>query len=417
MTIATGYARILARRHMGGICFLKVRFQENDTQCILTKKSLGNYKEIVGLPLGSIISIEGMHTTSGTGTPSIEVNSAKVVSICRIELPDKHNGVTSRTEYDNRVLGFIGNPDSFNLFRRIAGMNLRVRTVLQSNGYLEFDTGVLQNRFDSGLASSFSTRCNANGKEYHLAITSEVKLKKFIAGGFERVYEITHSFRNEGVNATHYPEFGILEAYRIGNSLDDSLAIIAEILHELAEVNMTNGNANIFGDGFSTTPKKIAFDNALAASCDRDRCSIDDLPRMFPDLFSENMPEFTRIYKALTKIIAPRFNKPTFIMNMPVGFNPFCKITDGQTAQSVLVAKGMHIATISVDENDPDIMQHRLQRQHDETGVPINTGYLNLLRLGMPPISGFGLGMTRLAMLMLPREKQNVRDVIPFPFI
>lgn len=417
MTIAIGYARILTKRHMGGICFLKVRFQENDTQCILTKKSLGNYKEIVGLPLGSIISIEGVHTTSGTGTPSIAVYSAKVVSICRVELPDKHNGVTSRTEYDNRVIGFIGNPDSFNLFRRIAGMNRRVRTVLQSNGYLEFDTGILQNRFDSGLAGSFSTRCNANGKEYHLAMTSEVKLKKLIAGGFERVYEITHSFRNEGVNATHYPEFGILEAYKVGDSLDDSLAIITEILCELVKANKTSGNVDIFGDGFSATPKKIAFDSALAASCNRDHCSINDLSRMFPDLFSENMPEFTYIYKALTKIIAPRFDEPTFITNMPTGFNPFCKIADGQTAQSVLVAKGMHIATISVDENDPDIIQRRLQRQHVETEVPINTGYLDLLRLGIPPISGFGLGMTRLAMLMLPREKQNVRDVIPFPFI
>ncbi|MFZ1654606.1 MAG: amino acid--tRNA ligase-related protein [Candidatus Moraniibacteriota bacterium] len=412
----TGYARILAKRNMGGICFLKVRFQEQDTQFILTKKIIGNYREIANLPAGSIISIEGTRTTSGTGTPSIAVYSAKIVSICRIELPDKYNGVNSRTEYDNRVIGLIGNQDSFGLFKVIADMNRRVRTVLQNNGYLEFDTGVLQDSFDAGLANSFSTKCNANGREYHLSMTSEIKLKKLIAGGFERVYEMTHSFRNEGINATHYPEFGILEAYRVSDSLDDSLDVITEILNELAAASRSSVGVEPLGDAFSASPKRTTFNEALASAFGRECCSIEELISLRPDLFSKDMPGFTSIYKALTKIIAPRFDNPTFIMDMPTGFNPFCRVMDDRANQAVLVAKGMHIATMSVDENDEGAMRQRLQEQHEESEVPINTGYLDLLRIGIPPISGFGLGVTRLAMLLLPRGKQNVRDVIPFPF-
>ncbi|MFZ2299601.1 MAG: amino acid--tRNA ligase-related protein, partial [Candidatus Moraniibacteriota bacterium] len=339
---------------MGGICFLKVRFQEQNTQCILTKMALKNYKEIAGLPSGSIISIEGEFTTSNTGTPSVEVHTAKVVSECRIKLPDKHKGITSHTEYANRALGLIANPDSFGLFRAIADMNHRVRLILQKNRYLEFSTGILQNSFDAGLANSFSTKCNANGREYHLSLTSEIKLKKLIAGGFERVYEITQSFRNEGINSTHYPEFGILEAYKAGDSLKDSFAIIEEILGELVQVSKFSTGVDTLNDSFLTAPRQITFAEALATSCNRDNCSLDDLSQIYPDLFSNNMPEFTRIYKALTRVVAPRFDNPTFIMEMPAGFNPFCKISDGRTIQSVLIAKGMHIATISVDENDMD---------------------------------------------------------------
>lgn len=412
----TGFGRILAKRNMGGICFLKVRFQEEDTQFILTKKDLGNYKEITALPSGSIISIEGTPILSKTGTPSITVFSAKSVSPCRIELPDKYNGVTSRTEYDNRVIGLIGNPDSFGLFKAIAELNRRVREVLVRNGYLEFDTGVLQSNFDAGLANSFSTYCNANSREYHLSLTSEMKLKKLIAGGFERVYEITHSFRNEGVNATHYPEFGILECYKASESLEDSLALIKEILNELAQVSRRGIGIEVLGEEFTSPPKQISFHEALALACNRE-VSVSDLVWVRPDLFSKDMPEFTRIYKALTRIIAPQFDSPVFIVDMPEGFNPFCKITNDKALQAVLVAKGMHVGTISVDENNAAVVSQRLQKQNKESGIPINTGYLKLLDLGVPPISGIGLGMTRLAMLFLPREKQNVRDVIPFPFI
>jgi lysyl-tRNA synthetase class 2 len=411
-----GYARILAKRNMGGICFLKVRFQEHDTQCILTKKTLENYREISSLPTGSIISIEGTHTTSNTGTPSIAVHSAKIISVCSIELPDRFNGVGNRTEYSNRVMGLIANPGSFNLFNAIASLNRDVRTVLQENKYLEFDTGILQDNFDAGLANSFSTKCNANGREYHLSMTSEVKLKKLIAGGFERVYEMTHSFRNEGINTTHYPEFGILEAYKASDSIDDSLNIIAEILNKLARISAGSSDIEPLDEEFFVLPKRIAFDEALTTALGGRCCSVEELADFRPDLFSRDMPKFTRIYKALTKLVAPQFKGPTFIMDMPIGFNPFCKIIEGHASQAVLVAKGMHIATISVDENNKDVVQQRLQEQNEESGIPINIGYLELLSVGIPPISGFGIGTTRLAMLLLPQEKQNVRDVIPFPF-
>lgn len=412
----TGYARILTKRNMGGICFLKVRFQENDIQFILTKKKLKNYKEVASLPVGSILFIEGTPTTSDKGTPSIALCSAEVVSICRAKLPDKYNGVNSRTECDNRVIGLIGNSNSFGIFKVIADINRRIRMILQDNGYLEFDTGVLQDSFDAGLANSFLTRCNANGREYYLSMTSEIKLKKLIAGGFERVYEMTHSFRNEGINATHYPEFGILEAYRASDSLNDSLGVVAEIIKSLAEASRDGVGVASLGDEFSAPPQRTTFNEALASALGREHCLVEELADLYPNLFSREMPRFTSIYKALTKIVAPRFDNPTFIMDMPAGFNPFCRIINDHAIQAVLVAKGMHIATISVDENDKDIMQQRLREQHERSGVSVNTGYLDLLNVGLPPISGFGLGMTRLAMLLLPREKRNVRNIILFPF-
>jgi len=244
-----------------------------------------------------------------------------------------------------------------------------------------------------------------------------MKLKKLISGGFEKVYEITQSFRNEGVNLTHYPEFSILEAYRTGDTLKTSFIVIEEILSELAKISKTGTGIDVLGDSFFASPKEITFTEALIVSCNHGNCSLNDLSQIYPNLFSANMPEFTKIYKVLTKIIAPHFDDPTFITDIPAGFNPFCKITDGCAMQAVLVAKGMHIATISVDENNLDTVRDRLSEQHEETEITMNTGYLELLALGMPPVSGFGLGMTRLSMLLLPREKQIVRDVILFPFI
>ena len=183
-----------------------------------------------------------------------------------------------------------------------------------------------------------------------------------------------------------------------------------------SQVSRRGIGTEVLGEEFSSPPKQISFPEALALACNRE-VSVSDLVWVRPDLFSKDMPEFTRIYKALTKIVAPQFDSPVFIVDMPDGLNPFCKITNDKALQAVLVAKGMHIGTISVDENNVEIVSQRLQKQKEESGIPINTGYLELLNFGMPPISGIGLGMTRLAMLLLPREKQNVRDVIPFPFI
>lgn len=412
-----GYARILVKRKMGGVCFMKVRFHEADIQCVLHRNTVENYSEIVRLPTGSIIFITGEFGTSDSGTQSIIAATAITVSVCRDTLPDKHLGVTDYTGYRNRVKGLVANQNSFGLFKAIALTNHEVRSVLSDHGYLEFDTGILQSSFEAGLANSFSTICNADGKTYHLSLTSEMKLKRLIAGGFDRVYEITHSFRNEGVNTTHYPEFGILEAYQAGYSMVEAFEIISEILGKLATVSKNGKGTAILGDEFTTHPPLIEFNEALAQATNGHCSCSKDLVQAYPDTFSYDMPEFTLLYKAITRIVAPRFSSPVFLTNIPEGFNPFCQMESGATKQAVLVAKGMHIATISVDENNPEVVQTRMQKQHHEAGVPLNKAYLELLDFGIPPISGFGLGMTRLSMLLVDKAKPNVRDVVPFPFI
>lgn len=412
-----GYARILTKRKMGGICFIGARYQKQNIQLILNKKILENYNDIIGLTAGSIIYIDGFFTKSDTGTPSISTNIVEVVSPCQLPLPDKHKGLTSRSEYTNRSLGLISDINSFNLFTAIAEMNRRVRNIMEKDGYLEFNTGILQANFDSGLADSFTTKCNANGRIYHLSMTSEIKLKKLIAGGFDKVYEITQSFRNEGVNTTHYPEFGILEAYRTGDDLESCILTISMILKELALISRSITNVDALSDDFLMNPKKIPFVEALSTCGGHADCTLENLSEKFSDIFSNDMPLFTRIYKSLIKIIAPSLQAPTLIIDMPKGFNPFCRVINECSQQAVLIAKGMHIGTLSVDDNNIQTVREELQKQHKETGISINESYLELLALGIPPISGFGLGMTRLAMLLLPEDRINVRDVIPFPFI
>jgi lysyl-tRNA synthetase class 2 len=331
-------------------------------------------------------------------------------------MPDKSHGMTDMLRGKNRALDLISNDNSYQFFSLLSEAIRTIRNLLSQAGFNEFPTGLLQSNFGGGLASAFVTKCNANGRQYALSLTSELKLKKLIAGGFNRVYEITQSFRNEGIDGEHFPEFTALEAYLVGDSLDQLYQFLEEIFRKLLATD-TSGTLRNVVDSDNVQLNHLTFVEAMDIACSVRNPTLSSLVSSNSELFDEEMHGFTWVYKCITKIIAPHFIVPTLISEVPHEFNPFCKIVENSTQQSVLVAGGLHIATLSVDEHDLEKVLPQLTNQAEETGISINQELLELYKIGLPPITGIGVGINRLAMLFLPLEKRRIRNSILFPFV
>jgi len=425
-TLFAGKARLLSRRHIGKICFCGARFREDQIQ-IMFNDQLSNYQALVSLPLGSVVEVSGHKITTRTGMPTLQATSALPVFIYTGNMPDKFHGLGSTMRYRNRAEYIMTDEDVF-LFVKKMSATLRVmRHVLQEHGFREFSTGILQERFEAGQANSFSTHCRANGKTLHLNLTNELKLKRLIVGGMERVFEIGQSFRNEGIDPIHSPEFTMLEAYAAEANCHEMENLLEELVCEVIRVcegaevttkyTCTDGTHNVsYQIPFTRLPFQRAFERWVGEwkSCDREA-----LTALYPGSFHNQMTRFTWLMKVIERFIVPNIVTPTFLTELPLEMSPFVRShSDGLTSErSFFVSQGCFLADIYTDENDHKKVANALAKQAAETGNMFNEDYLRVLKLGMPPTAGIGLGVNRLLMLLLGDLPRNIKETILFPIL
>lgn len=422
----SGSARILAKRNMGKIAFWTARFLEGNVQLILQQKTLENFREALKIPIGSIIEFEGKKTITKKQVHSIEVERLSPGYIrCGAALPEKYHGLSDGNRYRNRVLDLISNVDAFEFFKRVSKAIETVRVTLYENGYREFNTGVLQEVFEGGQASSFSTVCKANGKTLHLSLTSELKLKRLLVSGFEKVFEISQSFRNEGLDAIHSPEFTLLEYYACESdylAMMDLLelitrAVIKECLGK-EEVEHFAGITNPDRIDYASRFERVTFQAAFEKNVgDYGKCSLEYMQKAYPDMFYGSMSTFTWLMKVIEKFLVPQIMQPTFLTGLPGSMSPFAKTADDgvTTERAFFISQGTFIADIYTDENDYQTLRAALEEQAEITGQPANQEYLDVVALGMPKTAGVGMGMNRLYMLMLGDMLKNIKETMLYP--
>jgi len=286
---------------------------------------------------------------------------------------------------------------------------------------------VLQKFFEAGLAQPFITKCNANDTEYHLTLTSEVKLKKLLIAGYDRVFEILQSFRNEGISPMHSPEFSLLEIYGAGSDHAEMMTLLEEMIRSAVITDFPDllspvdreEEGRIVMD-FNAPYKRITFYEACAELLDipESECDLPHLIEKFPDSFTEGMHRFTWVFKLINKYLGKYLTNPTFITRIPSGISPFVRTNkedDRVSDRAVLVMNGMDIADVYCDENDKSLVKQAMIRQSEFTGRTHNRDYLELLDYGLPRTASVGLGLNRLFLAFRKNLPGNIKETMLYP--
>jgi lysyl-tRNA synthetase class 2 len=410
-SVTSGFARVHAMRDMGKIVFADCVLNQEKIQLVIEARMLSGNQDAIKLSRGDLVEIEG--TIGATKTNERSVFVSRIKNIIKnqsglVALPLDNQPL----RFSNRHADLALNLPSFSFWKRSSRMLTFMREHLAMNDFMEFNTGVLQEQWDGGLANAFTTNCRANNKPYFLSLTSELKLKRLIAGGFPKVYEIAQSFRNEGMSRDHMPEFSLLEVYGVGSDTDDITKLL-EGLVSTVRCHLLSDSPHI-----ADTFPRLEFSALWEQYVGEVALSLDALCRKFPEQFKPKMPEFTWIYKFLNKFVFPAIHEPSFIMHLPKGFSPFAKTWDNDTRfmqGGALAIDGLHIATFSADENDYGTIRDALANQQETCDVPVNQGFLEVLKFGLPPIVGVGLGINRLAMTLLGELPKKARETSLYP--
>jgi lysyl-tRNA synthetase class 2 len=432
--------RVISLRYFGKLAFGHIYDIGGELQFALQKNELGEmfdkFKNLVDI--GDFVGFEGEMMTSKTGEKTVNVKSFVFLSKTLRPLPEKFHGLTDpELRLRSRYLDLITSPESRGRFLRRAKIIRTIRDFLDDNGFTEIDTPVLTNKATGALARPFVTHNNALDIDIFLRIAPETYLKRAIAGGFDRVYEFARSFRNEGVDASHLPDFTLLEFYAAYWNYEDNMAFTEKLMkHLLTAVNgslkLTYENTEIdFGGDWP----RVSFRDLILRDCgiDIDKLATkDELQRELDDRGIKfetdvNVSKAGRgtlvdlLYK---KVSRPALINPIFITHHPLDLSPLARSNDADPSvvdRFQLVVNGWEVVNAYSELVDPVDQAARFRQQaqaraHGDTEtMDIDNDFLLCMEYGMPPISGWGMGIDRIVALLT--NASTLRDVVLFPLL
>ncbi|HYH60538.1 MAG TPA: lysine--tRNA ligase [Solirubrobacterales bacterium] len=421
--------RIAANRDMGKVAFLDLVDRSGRIQLQSRQADLGDgHAELTGLDLGDIVGIDGTAFKSRRGELTLRVTAWKLLAKSLKPPPDKWSGLEdTELRYRHREQDLIANPEVRERFLLRAKVIAETRRWLDSEGFVEVETPVLQPIYGGALARPFVTHHNALDRDFYLRIATELYLKRLIVGGIERVYELGKDFRNEGVSYKHNPEFTMLEWYEAYADYDDAAGRLESLVAHVASEALGTTTVERDGAQIELAPpwRRITLRDAI-----RDATDIDVMEHPDRDSLAEAMGVEPReehgwgklVDDLLSKEVEPKLIQPTFITDYPVEMSPFAKAhrtDEGLVERWEAYVGGFEIANAFTELNDPDEQRRRFEAQAaelargDAEAQPMDDNYIEALESGMPPTGGVGLGIDRLVMLLT--GAQSLREVVLFP--
>ncbi len=410
--------RVMARREMGKLVFLDLVDRSGRIQLMCDTGRTGD----VDVHLGDVVGVSGKPAKSRRGEPSLAVDELMVLARNRSPLPDTFHGLTdTETRYRKRYLDLLMNEDARELFLLRTKVVSSIRRYLDSEGFVEVETPVLQPRYGGAFAHPFVTHSNELETDVYLRIATELYLKRLIVGGLERVYEIGKDFRNESVSYKHQPEFTMLEWYEAYADFRDTMDRIEAMLEQVAleALGTTAATFRGYEVDLKRPWKRVGFVESLDAhelwTRDEGELRAWLTERGVDTEADKDWPQL--VDHAFGHFVEPSLIEPTIVYGHPVELSPFARVTDEDeaiTERFEYFAAGMELGNAYTEINDADEQQRRFDEQSAHVGgVRGDPDYVEALSYGMPPTGGLGLGIDRLVMLLSGRE--TIRDVILFP--
>jgi lysyl-tRNA synthetase class 2 len=437
--------RIESWRPKGKVIFGHIEDESGRIQVYLRVDELGDRWALAELlDLDDCIGVAGRLMRTRAGEITVRVQGLELLSKSLRPLPRgkrevladgsvrAHGGVADpEFRYRQRYADLAVHPEVREVFRIRARIISRLRALLDEAGFLEVETPILQPLYGGAAARPFVTHHNALDMPLYLRIADELYLKRLIVGGFERVYEIGHDFRNEGMDRSHNPEFTMLELYQAYADYGDMMRLAERLVTDLVE--MVSGGLTLDRDGvaldFTPPFARVSFVKGI-----QDGSGVDVLTATEPAMRArlvqagrpqEEVAEFTGgklLDEMFVAFLEPRLVQPTFVVDYPKPISPLAKEHRADprlTERFELFVQGRELANAFSELNDPDDQRARFEEQvrhrdaGDEEAQPFDHDYVRALEYGMPPTGGMGIGVDRLVMLLTGQS--SIRDVILFP--
>ena len=429
--------RVMAQRSFGKLLFLDLleggaRIQVSGRAQELDAETFALLREA---HVGDFLRVEGTLWRTRTGELTLAARQAQLLAKALRPLPEKWHGLADvETRYRQRYLDLLVNEDA----RRIALARSRVvaalRGFLDARGFLEVETPVLQPIYGGAAARPFQTHHNALDQDLYLRISDELYLKRLVVGGLDRVYEIGHNFRNEGLSYKHNPEFTMLECYQAFADYRDMRELVQAMVQHAANAALGGLRARYRGEEIDLGgewPRVTLRDAVLEASQGRlDLLAAGDWRAVQADLVARGVlaaaqPTWATFVDAVFgALVEPRLVQPTFVLDYPAELSPLAKRSPDDprlVERFELFVGGMEIANAFSELNDPDDQRRRFEEQRqaaaagDDEAHPTDEDYLRALEHGLPPTGGLGVGVDRLVMVLTGAA--HIREVILFPHL
>ena len=406
--------RVVLMRVMGNASFATIRDSSGDIQIYVSKNTvpLELYEDFKTWDLGDIIGVKGKLFKTRTDELTIEASDVILITKSIRPMPDKFKGLSDiETRYRQRYLDLMSNEDSKEIFINRTKIIESVRNSLKNRDFIEVETPMMHPIPGGAVARPFVTKHNALDRELFLRIAPELYLKRLLVGGFERVFEINRSFRNEGLSTRHNPEFTMLEYYEAFTTLEKTI--------EFTE-NMIKSASDEINDGH-----KVMWGNDEIDLSNFRKCNLTDLVlEENKNLSKEDINKLggKELLELFESTVEDKLIQPTFVIGYPVEVSPLSRRNNENpniADRFELFIGGKEMANGFCELNDPDDQAERFKEQvkakdtGDKEAMSYDEDYIIALEHGMPPAVGVGIGIDRLVMMIT--NQTSIRDVLLFP--
>jgi lysyl-tRNA synthetase, class II len=436
--------RVAAMRSQGKTSFLDLEDGSGRIQLYLRRDELGAHYDLLDhLDLDDHIGVRGRLFRTKRGELSVRPTEVTLLAKSLRPLPRGKRQATEEqavtfgglsdpeVRYRQRYADLAVHPDVREVFRLRARAVSWIRRFLDERGFLEVETPILQPLYGGAAARPFVTHHNALDMPLYLRIADELYLKRLLVGGLERVYEIGHDFRNEGMDRTHNPEFTMLEVYQAYADYTDMMSLTEQLVSGVIEHCLGTGTLERYGTTLDFTPpfRRVGFIEGIRERCGLDLRTASEADMRQVLIEAGEAPDAVReltggklqdeVFKV---VLEPHMVQPTFVVDYPKPLSPLAREHRNDpalTERFELFVGGRELANAFSELNDPDDQRRRFEDQvrqraaGNEEAHAFDADYIRALEYGMPPAGGMGLGIDRLMMLIA--DQPSIRDVILYP--